>query len=180
MRRCLETHLPKGQSVDVVDFGSRCSPQQTLTHRDLLHGRAATVTGVDIRPGRNVDVVMPKPYRIPLPRRSADVVLTGQTFEHIPFFWASIVEIARILRPGGYLFLTVPSRGHVHDVNDCWRFYPDGMRALAAFSGLEMVDARTDFPPTVPGSRVHDYAGIDTEARYWGRHRRGFPQAWGR
>jgi SAM-dependent methyltransferase len=65
---------------------------------------------------------MKKPYQIPLRRHSVDVVVSGQTFEHIPFFWVSILELARILRPGGYLFITVPSRGHVHEVRDCWRF----------------------------------------------------------
>ncbi|MGH8823988.1 MAG: methyltransferase domain-containing protein [Jiangellaceae bacterium] len=168
MNRCVETYLPRDRRYEVVDFGSRCSPRQTVTHRDLFRQHTCTVTGVDIKPGRNVDLVMKKPYQIPLRRHSADVVMSGQTFEHIPFFWVSILELARILRPGGYLFITVPSRGHVHDVNDCWRFYPDGMRALAAFSGLEVVEARTDFPPKLAGGRRHDYGRIDTTTSYWG------------
>jgi SAM-dependent methyltransferase len=168
MKRCIETYMPRDRGYDVVDFGSRCSPRQAVTHRDLLRHHTCTVTGVDIKPGRNVDMVMKKPYQIPLRRGSADVVLSGQTFEHIPFFWVSMFELARILRPGGFLFITVPSRGHVHDVNDCWRFYPDGMHALAAFSGLELVEARTDFPPRLEGSRRHDYGSIDTKTSYWG------------
>jgi SAM-dependent methyltransferase len=168
MRRCIETYLLRGRQYDVVDFGSRCSPRQTVTHRDLLQHYARQITGVDIRPGRNVDVVMKKPYQIPLRRHSVDVIVSGQTFEHIPFFWVSILELARILRPGGYLFITVPSRGHVHEVRDCWRFYPDGMHALAAFSGLELLEARTDFPPRLEGGRRHDYGKIDSTTSYWG------------
>jgi hypothetical protein len=62
--------------------------------------------------------------------------------------------------------MTVPSRGHVHSTYDCWRYYPDGMRALAAFSALELLEAHTDFPPLSP-QRRHVYEHIVPE-RYWG------------
>ena len=57
---------------------------------------------------------MEKPYRIPVKSGSFDIVLSGQVFEHVPLFWASLLEIARVMKPEGYFFLTVPSRGHVH------------------------------------------------------------------
>jgi SAM-dependent methyltransferase len=169
MARCVETYMPKGRRYDVVDFGSRVSRKRAgaATHRDLLREHDCDVVGVDIRAGHNVDVVMRKPYRIPLKANSADIVFAGQVFEHIPFFWASFLEIARVLRPTGYLFLTVPSRGHEHAHFDCWRYYPDGLRALAAFARLEICEAHTDFPPTGSGRR-HDFARIDSENRYWG------------
>ena len=119
--------------------------------------------GVDIVSGRNVDVVMPRPYRIPLASNSVDVVISGQVFEHIPFFFTSMLELRRILKPGGSLFITVPSRGHRHNVYDCWRFYPDGMRAMAAFAALELERATTDFPP-MDGRSFRLLPG----ASYWG------------
>lgn len=160
--------MPTGRRYRVVDFGSRVSRRRDLvTHAQLLGNHDCEIVGVDVRRGQNVDVVMKKPYRIPLKSNSADVVFAGQTFEHIPFFWASILEIARVLAPNGYLFLTVPSRGHVHAKQDCWRYYPDGMRAMAAFARLELREAHTDFPPAT-GRRRHDYAAIDAENQYWG------------
>jgi ubiquinone/menaquinone biosynthesis C-methylase UbiE len=45
---------------------------------------------------------MAKPYRLPLRSNSVDVVVSGQAFEHIPFVWVSITEIARVLRRGGH------------------------------------------------------------------------------
>lgn len=168
MQLCVETYMPKDRTYDVLDLGSRVSSRgAALTHRDLLSGHRCSVTGVDLKPGRNVDVVMTKPYRLPVKSRTQDVVITGQVFEHIPFFWASLLEVARVLRPGGYLFLTVPSRGHVHSHYDCWRYYPDSMRAMAAFAALELCEAHTDFPP-MGDNRRHDYAGIDAEKHYWG------------
>jgi SAM-dependent methyltransferase len=168
MAYCVKQYMPPDRHYRVVDFGSRLSRGQTLTHRDLLGGHDCEITGIDIRDGRNVDVVMDKPYRVPLPRSSADVIFAGQVFEHVPFFWASMLELARVLKRGGYLFMTVPSRGHVHSYYDCWRYYPDGLRAMAAFSGLQLCEAYTDFPPTKEGRKSHDYGAIDARDAYWG------------
>jgi SAM-dependent methyltransferase len=169
MARCVERYMPKDRRYRVVDLGSRVSPQRrgAATHRDLLREHDCDIVGIDIRAGRNVDVVMSKPYRIPLEGASVDVVFAGQVFEHVPFFWASMLEIARVLRPEGYFFLTVPSRGHVHAKLDCWRYYPDGLRAIAAFAALEICEAHTDFPPTTDAGR-HDFARIDAANEYWG------------
>ncbi|MGW8376791.1 methyltransferase domain-containing protein [Streptomyces sp. ODS28] len=166
MQLCVRHYMPLGVRHRVVDLGSRISENQKRTHRDLLTGHDVEYVGVDVRDGENVDAVMPRPYTVPVKSRSADVVLSGQAFEHIPFFWASMLEIARVLRPGGYAFITAPSRGHVHDAQDCWRYYPDGFRAMAAYTALELCETYTDFPP-LKGIR-HDYASIDARHAYWG------------
>jgi SAM-dependent methyltransferase len=174
MALSVERYMKKGRHYDVLDFGSGTSPNQTMTHRSLLGGYDVDYTGVDVREGNNIDTVMPKPYKIPLKSRSVDVVLTGQVFEHVPFFWASLLEIARVMRPHALLLMTVPSRGHVHTEQDCWRFYPDGVKAMAAWSRLELVEVFTDFPPRYPAEqdprpkRKHDYASIDGDNYYWG------------
>ncbi len=163
----IERYMDKDRSYKVLDFGSGISRQQTLTHRSLLEDYDCEYTGVDIRAGDNIDVVMTKPYRIPLPSRSFDVVLSGQVFEHVPFFWASLLEIARVMKPRAYFFMTVPSRGHEHSTYDCWRVYPDGLRAMAAWSRLTLREGFTDFPPTA-GGRKHDFKAIDDTNYYWG------------
>jgi SAM-dependent methyltransferase len=172
MALCVEHYMDADRAYRVLDLGSRISPGQELTHRQLLEGYDCDYTGVDINDGHNVDVVMEKPYRIPVKSRSMDVVFSGQTFEHIPFPWASILEIARVLKPNGYAFITAPSRGHVHSDFDCWRYYPDGLRALATWSRLEPVEAHTDFPPVKEGTNKprprYDYAELDTRNYYWG------------
>jgi SAM-dependent methyltransferase len=163
----IERYMQKGRSYRVLDFGSGTSRGQALTHRSLLQDYDCDYTGVDIRAGANIDVVMTKPYRIPLKSRSFDIVLSGQVFEHVPFFWASLLEIARVMKPRAYFFLTVPSRGHEHSTYDCWRFYPDGLRAMAAWSRLRLREGFTDFPPPV-GGRKHDFKAIDDANHYWG------------
>jgi SAM-dependent methyltransferase len=127
----------------VVDIGSA---DVNGSYRSLFSG--ARYIGVDMAPGRGVDVVAPDPYRYPLPSGAADLVISGQVFEHIEFFWLSVLEMTRIVRRGGLIFLIAPSRGpeHRHPV-DCWRFYPDGFRALARWSGTELVEVGTDWGP---------------------------------
>ena len=168
MTDCIDTHLTTGRHYDVLDFGSYINKGQQSHHRMLLADHDVTYVGVDIQAGRNVDHVMTKPFKIPLASNSQDVVITGQVFEHIPFPWASILEIARVLRPQGLLFLTAPSRGHHHSTYDLWRYYPDSMRALAAWADLTLLEAFTDFPPLLPGSDRFDYASIDSAGHYWG------------
>ena len=166
MELCIREYLPTSRRLRVVDLGSRISGKQTRTHKALLAGHDIDYVGVDVLDGPNVDAVMTRPYRIPVRSRTADVVISGQAFEHIPFFWVSMLEIARVLKPGGHAFITAPSRGHAHDAQDCWRYYPDGLRALAAHSRLELREAYTDFPPSK--GIWHDYRAIDTKAAYWG------------
>ena len=166
----IQRYMEKGRRYRVLDIGSGTSPNQTTTHRTLLADYDVDYVGTDIRTGENIDVVMEKPYKLPLRSRSVDVVLSGQVFEHVPFFWASLLEVARVMKPRAYFFLTVPSRGHVHTDIDCWRFYPDGLRSMAAWARLNLIEAFTDFPPSIPGRRRtrHDFAKIDSENYYWG------------
>ena len=73
---------------------------------------------------------------------SYDVVISGQTFEHIEFFWLTILEIQRVLKKGGICAIIAPSHWPEHRApHDCYRFYADGLLALAKFSGLETIYA---------------------------------------
>ena len=74
------------------------------------------------------------------------MAISGQALEHVEFPWKTFGEIRRILKPGGLFCLIVPSSGEEHRYPvDCWRYYPDSMRALAKDSGLEVVEVFTDF-----------------------------------
>lgn len=164
MRMCIDVYMRKNRHYDVLDLGSRKSVASHPTQRDLLAGYDVTYTGMDVSPGGNVDVVMKKPYRIPAKSNTYDIVMTNQVFEHIPFFWASFLEMCRVLKPGGLIFLVVPSRGQRHGMMDCWRYYPDSMRALAAFARMDLREMYVDLPPRLPNGRPN-YAAIDN---YWG------------
>ena len=70
---------------------------------------------MDMTPGKNVDIVLPSPYRWRgIESNSVDVLISGQAFEHIEFFWITMLEIARVLKPGGLCCIIAPSGGAEH------------------------------------------------------------------
>ena len=122
------------------------------TYRHLFPGWR--YIGVDMEPGPGVDIVARKPYRYPLASESVDLVICGQAFEHMEYFWLGWLEICRIVKHGGLIFLLAPSRGPEHRYPvDCWRFYPDGFKALAKWAGVEILEVSTDWQEDLdPGS----------------------------
>jgi SAM-dependent methyltransferase len=132
------------ERLRILDIGSQ---DVNGSYRSLFAQGAWHYVGVDMATGHNVDIVLRNPYDWrELPSGSADVVVSGQAFEHIEFFWISALEIARVLRPGGICCLIVPSAGPEHRYPvDCWRFYPDGLRAMARFAGLDVLRVETDW-----------------------------------
>lgn len=90
---------------------------------------------MDFVPGKGVDVVLDDPYKLPFGSESVDVVISSSCFEHSEMFWIVFLEIMRILKPRGLFYLNVPSNGSFHRYPvDCWRFYPDSGKALAAWA----------------------------------------------
>jgi SAM-dependent methyltransferase len=165
MRLCIELYLTKDRHYRILDLGSRKSVATHATHRSLLEGYDYDYVGADVSAGGNVDLVLKKPYRIPARSNSFDVVMTNQVFEHIPFPWASFLEVCRVLKPGGLIFLVAPSRGQRHGQMDCWRYYPDSMRAFAAIARVDLLEMYVDLPPKLPSGRP-DYAAVGQN--WWG------------
>jgi len=73
-----------------------------------------TCVGVDVMAGRNVDVQLSDPYRLPFEDESVVVVMSSSSFEHSEMFWLLFLEVLRVLRPQGLFYLNVPSNGHFH------------------------------------------------------------------
>ena len=89
-------------------------------------------TGVDFVAGPGVDVVLDDPYVMPFDSDSVDAIVSSSCFEHSQLFWVLFLELLRVLKPSGLLYLNVPSNGLFHRYPvDCWRFYPDSGGALA-------------------------------------------------
>jgi SAM-dependent methyltransferase len=87
--------------------------------------------GVDFCKAKGVDVVIEDPYSLPFEDGVFDACVTSSCFEHSEFFWLTFLEIARVVKKGGLLYLNVPSNGPFHRYPvDCWRFYPDSGAAL--------------------------------------------------
>jgi SAM-dependent methyltransferase len=87
-----------------------------------------------------------------IPDGRFDYVVCTEVLEHTLRPFDAIAEIRRILRPGGYLFLSVPFNFRIHGpLPDCWRFTEHGLRALLRdFVILELSSLETEGRPLMP------------------------------
>ena len=108
--------------------------------------------GLDVMPAKGVDLVIDPGSSLPLTSSMADAVVTSSAFEHDICFWDTFLELTRILRPGGLLYVNVPSNGDFHRYPlDCWRFYPDAGVALVRWAGrrgiqIELIESFIGLP----------------------------------
>jgi SAM-dependent methyltransferase len=141
--RTYESSFPKaGDICHLLEIGSKTYHGQP-SYRDLINDKGwIRYIGLDLEPGDNVDIVAERGFVWPeLGDASIDVCISGQTFEHNPFFWATMAEISRVLVPGGLACIIAPGAQAVHRYPlDCWRFYPDSWGALCALTGLEPLE----------------------------------------
>ena len=130
-RAFFETYVAPGAQPRVLDIGAL---DVNGSLRSVCPGEAEYI-GVDFAEGPGVDVVLKDPYRLPFPHEHADIVVTSSCFEHSELFWLLFLELLRVLRPHGLLYLNAPSNGAFHRYPvDCWRFYPDSGRALVTWA----------------------------------------------
>jgi SAM-dependent methyltransferase len=135
--------------LEVLDVGSAIVADGHLANREAFANPHWRYVGLDIAEGPNVDVVVAEPYHWrEIADGGVDLVTCSQVFEHTAFFWVTILEIGRVLKPGGLAFIIAPGAGPLHRYPvDCWRFYDDGLPALAEWADLSVLDARVQWRP---------------------------------
>jgi 2-polyprenyl-3-methyl-5-hydroxy-6-metoxy-1,4-benzoquinol methylase len=163
-----------------------------LTHWLAAHARPAVLIGTDLSstalqrahasaPAGDSTVGWPASdvARLPFADQSFDTVICCETIEHVLDPHAAIRELARVLAPGGRLFLTAPSylnatglyRGYLRLTG---RHYDEGGQPVAQFTTLprtlgwvrdaalvvEQVDGRGHYLP-FPGRAPIRIAALD-------------------
>ena len=127
MERLLKLVDGHGDALEILDVGSL---DVNGTYRGLVEGFGWQYTGLDIVPGRNVDIVS-NPDDYPFENETFDGVISGSTLEHVAHPWRWIKEVTRVLKPGGFLIILTHHQYPLHRYpKDYWRFMPDGLRLL--------------------------------------------------
>ena len=147
MARCFRRYvgakqLSQHNILKVLDIGGA---NVNGSYRDIIEDYNLSYLAADIADGEGVDVHMVDPYKIPLDDNSIDIVISGQAFEHVEFFWLLFEEVVRVVKDDGFIFLIAPSAGaiHRHPV-DCYRFYPDSYYALAKYTNINVLEVLHD------------------------------------
>ncbi len=125
------------KSLLILDVGS-CIREGQVSQKILFKHTNWAYKGLDLEEGENVDIIIEDPYDWKeIESDSFDVVVSNQTFEHIPFFWVTAFEIGRVLKGGGLACIIAPSSGGEHRFPlDTFRYYPDGFSSLCDYLGF--------------------------------------------
>lgn len=103
--------------------------------RARLVERGFRVNGFDIRWSPGTDFVADA-HRIPVADESYDLAISMQVLEHLHSPWIAVDEMARILRPGGWLIGSVAFLKAYH--GSYFHITHDGMTRLLEGAGLEV------------------------------------------
>lgn len=127
-------HLP-AQAKRVIEVGSK-DYGNTASFRE--HYPAAEYVGLDIEAGPGVDVIQNLEEGTG-GIAPADVVICCSVLEHTPKPWKMAKNITKLLKPGGWLYISVPwvQRYHAYP-DDYFRFSPSAIRVL--FPGIAWGD----------------------------------------
>lgn len=135
----VEDYLKQNANLRVADIGS-CDVNGV--YKPLFARDGWEYVGFDQSSGKNVDVVM-APETIAEHAGKFDVVISGQTLEHVrmPMFFVN--TIAKLAKPNGLIWIIAPNTFHFHEFPiDCYRFWPDGMRSVLESCGLDVLHCR--------------------------------------
>ena len=101
-------------------------------YRAAFQGSAiAQYDVLNITPGPGVTIVGDIQSCPHIPDNTYDVIVCTQVLEHVANPFLAAAELARILKPGGRLLLTVPAAYPYHAVpRDYWRFTRDSIELL--------------------------------------------------
>jgi hypothetical protein len=129
-KKFFEVYFPRRQPR-ILEVGS-LNVNGTL--RDCAP-RRSTYLGVDIMAGPGVDIVLQNSHSLPFKDGRFDATVSSSCFEHAQMFWLTFLEMVRVTKSTGYIYLNAPSNGNYHSYPfDNWRFYPDAGLALAAWA----------------------------------------------
>jgi len=105
--------------------------------------------GTDIEEGPGVDMVVWGENLVEtFSKDSFDLVVTCDALEHVYNLKEVISNIKGVLKPGGYLYLTLPSTAfpfHAYP-NDYWRFEKEDLEFIFSDLSIESLEVFTDSP----------------------------------
>ena len=129
----------EGQSLKVLDFG--CGRG---TYRDKINSMGHQWTGLDIPDSieslareSTDDVILYEGGAIPIDDEQFDVVLSLQTFEHVPNLDLTFSEIHRVLKKGGHVIGAVSQLEGFHSMST-FNFTTYGLKTISQRNGMRL------------------------------------------
>lgn len=147
--------LADDQEMRVLEIGSRAVTRARPFRNELS---AAEYVGFDIHEGPNVDVVGDAHRLSEYFDERFDLIFSSAVFEHLAMPWIVAEEIAKLLNPGGYVFIETHYSYSSHERP--WHFFQFSEEALKVlFSpafGFECIEAGVSNPLAARFSSLAD------------------------
>lgn len=139
MKKALDIiNISKKSNLRILDVGGR-GLKKDRSYKGLLENYALEYHIADIQEGLGVTHLMEEMYEIPASDDYYDLIVSGQTLEHVYNPFRLINEMKRVLKPKGNLIIIVPSSGPKHDTVDCWRFLDDAFTGISKELNLKTI-----------------------------------------
>lgn len=135
-----------GEDKIVVDIGGM---NMNGSLRQIFESKKMKFISVDCVEHESVDVVVKHNDKLPFETSSVDLIISTSCFSYNPCFWMTFKEMARILKPNGFIYINTPSNNRVSRptnaswYGDHWRFCADSGQALAYWSTVQLFNEET-------------------------------------
>lgn len=137
----------KGFSGKLLDVGCGNSP-----FRHLFDPQKTQYHGIDVKTAEsfgynNPDTVYYDGQTIPFPDNYFDGILCTEVLEHVPEPLPFIAEMHRVMKPGGFAWVTIPWSARFHyQPHDYHRYTPSTLQQLFVnFSSCKIQPRGTDY-----------------------------------
>ena len=112
-----DNYLCPDEHLEILDIGS-LDKYGHYNCRNIFNHTNWNYRGLDIKKGNNVDIVLEDIYNWgEIPSKSYDVIISSFFFKYLQFFWKTMSEIKRVIKPGGQICIIVPSDDSNHGEN---------------------------------------------------------------
>jgi SAM-dependent methyltransferase len=144
----------------ILEIGSRTRHATEVVARNTLFADPSIdYTGLDIVEGPNVDVVGDA-HRLTeyFPEKRFDLIFSNWVFEHLMMPWVAVLEINKVLKPAGEVFVNTNHSIALHDLPwDFFRFSKWSWIGLFnRFTGFEIIESHMGAPVRLTPMRYDD------------------------
>ncbi len=147
-------HQPRVLEIGV----KRSNPDRPTIHRGWAP-HASSYIGVDLEDGLDVDVVADiHELSHHIAPNSIDALLCISVLEHVERPWVAACEIAKVLKPGGWVFCATHQTFPIHGFpKDYWRFTREALESLFSPEiGFADVTSFYAFPCDIRAEEAND------------------------
>ena len=110
------------------------------TYQSIVSDKSIIWETLDVYQSPHLTFSASSEYSFPIASNTYDIVLSGQVIEHVRRIWAWMPELARVCKVGGIVITINPVSWPYHEVPiDCWRAFPEAMKALYEDSSLDVL-----------------------------------------